>query len=193
MSLLNHLLAVTIVTAVAATTALPATAAGYYNLPTSLPQCLGLGYGPGYHAPLLLGRALRAETATQPVRRLPAPLSPPQAYGFRAYPRAYQEVSSGRERLEYPTVLERAVSNTSSYAIPHGANLPSSIFSASTSTGAFGSSEGISKNGSSVSEPAFAPPTLLVPQQAVVPRQPVLNYQEPSFPSARATQKSRAW
>ena len=32
-------------------------AAGYYNMPTSLPQCLGLGYGPGYHAPLMLGRS----------------------------------------------------------------------------------------------------------------------------------------
>ena len=27
-------------------------AAGYYNMPSSLRQCLGYGFGPGYHAPL---------------------------------------------------------------------------------------------------------------------------------------------
>lgn len=30
-------------------------AAGRFNLPTDLPQCLGYGYGAGYHAPILLG------------------------------------------------------------------------------------------------------------------------------------------
>ncbi|MEN0110669.1 MAG: hypothetical protein AAF805_08075 [Planctomycetota bacterium] len=51
--------------------------AGYFNMPTSFAQCLGLGWGPGYHAPLLLGPAVKARIATQDVRRLPAPLGPP--------------------------------------------------------------------------------------------------------------------
>jgi hypothetical protein len=62
----------------------PAMGAGWYNMPTSLPQCLGIGFGPGYHAPMLLGPAYKAPEATQTVRRLPAALRPYSAspYGY---------------------------------------------------------------------------------------------------------------
>ncbi len=43
---------------------------------------MGMGFGPGYHAPLLLGPKLKAKIASQPVRRLPAPLPPPPCGGF---------------------------------------------------------------------------------------------------------------
>src|SRR5436190_10778379 len=33
----------------------PARAAGYWNVPGTVAQCIGHGYGGGYHAPLILG------------------------------------------------------------------------------------------------------------------------------------------
>lgn len=57
----------------------PTLAGGDYRMPSSLPQCLGYGSGPGYHAPLLLGPAIKARVATQRVKRLPAPMSPRSA------------------------------------------------------------------------------------------------------------------
>lgn len=63
-------------------TSAPAFGSGYFNMPTSLAQCVGLGWGPGYHAPLLLGPCYKARIATQDLRRLPAPLGPPPAAGF---------------------------------------------------------------------------------------------------------------
>jgi len=35
--------------------AAPAGAAGYWNLPSTFCQCMGIGWGAGYHAPLVLG------------------------------------------------------------------------------------------------------------------------------------------
>ena len=60
----------------------PALGAGYYNLPTSLPQCLGMGFGPGYHAPMVMGPMMKAPTSAQRVERLPAALAPPMYGGF---------------------------------------------------------------------------------------------------------------
>lgn len=40
-------------------------AAGWYNMPTSVPQCIGLGYGPGYHAPMVLGPRLASGKETK--------------------------------------------------------------------------------------------------------------------------------
>lgn len=70
--------------AASAAVASPAVGVGHYNMPTSLPQCMGMGFGPGYHAPLLLGPKWKAGVAAQPVRRLPAPLPPPACGGFDA-------------------------------------------------------------------------------------------------------------
>ncbi len=68
----------------AAALATPTLGAGYYNMPTSLPQCLGMGFGPGYHAPLVLGPKMKAGIAAQPVQRIPAALAPPADCGFDA-------------------------------------------------------------------------------------------------------------
>lgn len=57
-------------------------ASGWYNMPTSLEQCLGVGFGPGYHAPLLLGPKLKSKIASQRIVRVPAPLAPAPACGF---------------------------------------------------------------------------------------------------------------
>ncbi|TWT93392.1 hypothetical protein Pla108_38860 [Botrimarina colliarenosi] len=62
----------------------PALGAGYYNMPTSWQQCLGLGCGPGYHAPMLLGPMMKSGIAAQRVQRLPAALTPPACGGFDA-------------------------------------------------------------------------------------------------------------
>jgi hypothetical protein len=67
----------------AAVLAAPASGAGYYNMPTSLPQCLGMGFGPGYHAPMVLGPMMKAGIASQPVKRVPAALAAPYG-GFDA-------------------------------------------------------------------------------------------------------------
>lgn len=62
----------------------PAVGAGYYNMPTSWQQCLGVGFGPGYHAPLLLGPMMESGIAAQRVQRVPAPYPPPACGGFDA-------------------------------------------------------------------------------------------------------------
>jgi hypothetical protein len=51
-----------------------ATAAGRWNMPSRAIQYTGLGYGPGYHAPLVLGPSWQAGVANPGVERLPAPL-----------------------------------------------------------------------------------------------------------------------
>jgi hypothetical protein len=71
-------------TVVASVVTSPALGAGYYNLPTSLPQCLGMGFGPGYHAPMLMGPMMKAPTSAQRVERLPAALTPPMCGGYDA-------------------------------------------------------------------------------------------------------------
>lgn len=43
--------------------------AGFYNMPSSLRQCVGYGVGPGYHAPLCLGPAEQAGIASKPLIR----------------------------------------------------------------------------------------------------------------------------
>lgn len=57
-----------------------ADAAGYWNLPGSLCQCLGCGYGPGYHAPMMLGPASHAGWCDHRVERLPYPPTPYRAW-----------------------------------------------------------------------------------------------------------------
>ncbi|QDT68610.1 hypothetical protein MalM25_15330 [Planctomycetes bacterium MalM25] len=51
--------------------------AGYYNMPTNLRQCLGYGYGPGYHAPMLLGPMMKSGIEAQRLRRTPSAFAPP--------------------------------------------------------------------------------------------------------------------
>lgn len=67
-------------------TATAAQATGYYNVPANARQWFGYGAGPGYHANLLLGPAIKAPTAARRVQRLRAPLSasqaPPSLHGF---------------------------------------------------------------------------------------------------------------
>lgn len=59
-----------------------ASASGFFNMPTSLRQCLGVGFGAGYHAPLLLGPVHRAPTASQSVIRVRQPFAPAGHTGF---------------------------------------------------------------------------------------------------------------
>lgn len=52
---------------IAAAAAPAAQAAGPWNMPTNLRQCLGFGVGPGYHAPMILSNPLRSTTAAKGV------------------------------------------------------------------------------------------------------------------------------
>ncbi len=70
-------------------------ASGWYNMPTSLEQCLGVGFGPGYHAPLLLGPKLKSKIASQRIVRVPTPLTPTPACGFGAASCLIRPASSG--------------------------------------------------------------------------------------------------
>lgn len=54
-----------------------AVGSGFYNMPTSLQQCLGVGFGPGYHAPMLLGPMLRGSVEQKPIKRVRHPFAPP--------------------------------------------------------------------------------------------------------------------
>lgn len=54
--------------------AVDASAAGRWNMPSRTIQFAGVGYGAGYHAPMLLGPAYHARVANPGVQRLSAPL-----------------------------------------------------------------------------------------------------------------------
>ncbi len=73
----------------------PAPGAGYFNMPTNLRQCLGVGYGPGYHAPMLLGPAMKAGTEAKRLRRTPAAFAPPSHGCYSHGPSAGQGGCSG--------------------------------------------------------------------------------------------------
>lgn len=53
-------------------------AAGRWNMPTTPAQCLGWGFGPGYHAPMTLGSVALAPVEYQGVQRSLRPLPSPQ-------------------------------------------------------------------------------------------------------------------
>lgn len=72
----SHLLSVLTVASVALAS-VEASGAGYFNMPTNLRQCLGYGYGPGYHAPMLLGPMIKAGIEAQRLRRTPSAFAPP--------------------------------------------------------------------------------------------------------------------
>ncbi len=60
-----------------------AMAAGWYNMPTSLMQCIGYGYGPGYHSPLILGPRMAAGIEAKRTVYVPrAPISYPSGTSF---------------------------------------------------------------------------------------------------------------
>lgn len=50
--------------------------AGWYNMPTNLRQCMGMGFGPGYHAPLVLVQPCRSHVAAQGIQYTRHPLQP---------------------------------------------------------------------------------------------------------------------
>lgn len=60
----------------------PAQGAGWFNVPMSPCQCLGYGYGPGYHAPMVLSSPLASGSETKRlIRRQTAPISPVCEFG----------------------------------------------------------------------------------------------------------------
>jgi hypothetical protein len=62
--------------------AAPAGATGYWNMPSTFCQCMGVGWGAGYHAPLLLGPIRCDGWCNNKEVRLPFSPSPPYAcYG----------------------------------------------------------------------------------------------------------------
>lgn len=85
----KHLLALA---AVAAAATPACEGGGFYNMPSSLQQCLGFGYGPGYHAPMTLVVPGRSKTAAQGILwQWNAPQPPPCSHGHcaAAPPHAY--------------------------------------------------------------------------------------------------------
>ncbi|MGL4512056.1 MAG: hypothetical protein ACRCT8_03125 [Lacipirellulaceae bacterium] len=58
-----------------------ASANGRFNMPTSVPQCVGVGFGPGYHAPMVLGPWWKSWSGQQKLDRVGTPLAPPTAAG----------------------------------------------------------------------------------------------------------------
>jgi hypothetical protein len=59
--------------------AAPAGASGYWNVPSSLCQCVGCGWGAGYHAPFVLGPITCANWCSHNEVRVQYPPAPPDA------------------------------------------------------------------------------------------------------------------
>ncbi len=57
-------------------------AVGRWNMPSNSAQYMGVGFGPGYHAPMVLGRCWKAKPASPGVDRVPAPLCAPSGLGY---------------------------------------------------------------------------------------------------------------
>jgi hypothetical protein len=67
---------------VASAASTPAFGTGYWNLPSNFCQCLGCGFGAGYHTPLILGPATWDGVCAHNEVRLPcAPTPPYGSYG----------------------------------------------------------------------------------------------------------------
>lgn len=78
---LNLCLAFFFAMLIAVATAPPAAATGYWNVPSSVCQCMGYGYGAGYHAPLVLGPISCDGWLARNEQRLPyTPCSPTAWY-----------------------------------------------------------------------------------------------------------------
>ncbi|QDU87812.1 hypothetical protein Pla175_11790 [Pirellulimonas nuda] len=62
---------------------------GFYNMPSQGQQCLGMGFGPGYHAPMLLVRPWKPTSVGQGITWVRAPLRPQApAYEVAIHPQA---------------------------------------------------------------------------------------------------------
>jgi hypothetical protein len=61
----------------------PAAAVGYWNIPGNFCQCFGYGWGPGYHAPMVLGPPSCDGFLAHNIVRLPAA---PSANAWTAAP-----------------------------------------------------------------------------------------------------------
>lgn len=57
-----------------------ASAAGYWNLPSTFCQCFGYGYGAGHHAPFVLGPIQCGGYCNHKEVRLPCPPRPPYSW-----------------------------------------------------------------------------------------------------------------
>ncbi|QDU55623.1 hypothetical protein [Aeoliella mucimassa] len=58
-------------------------AAGYWNVPSTPYQFVGTGFGPGHHAPMMIGPRWKNSVASPGVRRLPStPSNPPIVWGM---------------------------------------------------------------------------------------------------------------
>lgn len=74
---------IVIATALALFVASTAQAGGWYHMPTSFCQCMGWGFGPGYHAPLVIERGgCLKPVAPNPIVRVPVA---PFAVGVGCY------------------------------------------------------------------------------------------------------------
>jgi hypothetical protein len=63
-----------------------AQATGYWNLPSTFCQCIGCGYGAGYHAPLVLGPiSCEGWIAVNEHRRPHAPAPPCAGFDYGSY------------------------------------------------------------------------------------------------------------
>jgi hypothetical protein len=60
--------------------ATPAGATGYWNLPSTFCQCMGIGWGAGYHAPFVLGPVRCDGWCDHKEVRLPHPPATPCGY-----------------------------------------------------------------------------------------------------------------
>jgi len=81
------------------TSGVPASATGYWNMPSSCCQLLGYGCGAGYHAPLVLGPINWSDWCTHNEVRLP--YSPAVPYGWSG-------CSQGGSGFAAPTLMEPA-------------------------------------------------------------------------------------
>jgi hypothetical protein len=91
-----------------------ARANGYWNVPSTFCQCMGVGWGAGYHAPFVLGPITWHEWCDHKEVRLPYAPAPPNYYGHAAY--GYQ--CGQPSRLESSEIPQPQPQTMPTYAPP---------------------------------------------------------------------------
>jgi hypothetical protein len=87
----------------------PAAATGYWNLPSTFCQCVGCGFGAGYHAPLVLGPANWDGFCAHNEVRLPCAPSAPYCGNH---------CGNGGSHFGAPTLLEPAPAQPAPAPVP---------------------------------------------------------------------------
>jgi hypothetical protein len=97
--------AIVVIVCLEGVTASQVKAIGYWNVPGNFCQCVGCGWGAGYHAPLVLGPPTCAGWLNPHEVRLVCPPGPPCGYSYESAGCSTGGCGEGDQSLLQPAAL----------------------------------------------------------------------------------------